>query len=138
MIIESVAKHGDKNSGTLVGESMQAEPRQCMAETCIDIALLINRIKLGYPGPLALIIDACRISPIPNLALHLTSLANRSNHPSNTLACFSTCAGGVAADGGPLQHSPFFSALIRKLTVAEMSIGFMLTHGPSVGIGGLK
>jgi len=107
---------------THLGGSMQAEPRQCMAETCIDVALLINRIKLGYPGPLALIMDACRISPIPNLALHLTSLANRSNHPSNTLVCFSTCAGGVAADGGPLQHSPFFSALIRKLTVAEMSI----------------
>jgi hypothetical protein len=107
---------------TLLGESMQAEPRQCLTETCIDVALLTNRIKLGYSGPLAVIIDACRISPIPNLALHLTSLANRSNYPSNTLVCFSTCAGGVAADGGPLQHSPFFAALIQKLAVAEMSI----------------
>jgi hypothetical protein len=107
---------------THFGESVQAEPRRFMAETCVEVTLLIDRIKLGYSGPLPLIFDACRTSPIPNLALNLPSLANQINYPSNTLVCFSTSAGGVAADGGPLQHSPFFLALIRKLTVAEVSI----------------
>ena len=107
---------------THFGECMQAEPRRVLAATCIDLTLLINRIKLGFFGPLVLILDACRTSPIPNLALHLPNLANRISYPSNTLVCFSTCAGGAAADGGPLQHSPFFLALIQKLTVAEVSI----------------
>lgn len=106
---------------THVGQSMQAEPHHT-TETCIDVNRLISRIKVGYSGPLALIIDACRTSPIPDLAFHLTSLANRINYPSNTLVCFSTSAGGVAADGGALQHSPFIMALIQKLTVAELSI----------------
>jgi hypothetical protein len=106
---------------THVGQPTQAELHHT-TETCIDVTRLISRIKVGYSGPLALIIDACRTSPIPNLAFHLTSLANRINYPSNTLVCFSTSAGGVAADGGPLQHSPFIVALIQKLTVAELSI----------------
>ena len=107
---------------THLGEAMHADSRRHMAETCIDVTQLIHRVKLRYSGPLAVILDTCRTSPIPKLALHLTSLANRSNFPSNTLVCFSTSAGGAAADGGPLQHSPFFLALIQKLTVAEMTI----------------
>ena len=107
---------------TAFGELMRAEPHRYLTECCIDVTRLIHRIKLGYSGPLALILDTCRSSPIPNLALHLNSLANRIDYPSNTLVCFSTSAGGAAADGGPMHHSPFFLALIQKLTVAEVSV----------------
>ena len=107
---------------TAFGELMRAEPHRYLTECCIDVTRLIHRIKLGYSGPLALILDTCRSSPIPNLALHLNSLANRIDYPSNTLVCFSTSAGGAAADGGLLHHSPFLLALIQKLTVAEVSV----------------
>jgi hypothetical protein len=130
VVIVFLASHGFQvDSDTFVackdtqcGEYMQAEPHDYMPETCIDVTRLIDRIKLGYSGPLVLILDACRVSPIPSLALQLTSLANRISYPSNTLVCFSTSVGGLAADGGPLQHSPFLLALIRHLTVAEVSI----------------
>jgi hypothetical protein len=132
LVIVFLASHGfqlDSDiyvaySDTHIGEYVQAEPRHALKETCLDISRLICRIKLGYSGPLALILDACRTSPIPSLALHLTSLANRITYPSNTLVCFSTSAGGTAADGdgAQLQHSPFFLALMQKLTVAEVSI----------------
>jgi hypothetical protein len=107
---------------THIGEYLQAEPRHVLTATCLDVSRLVRRIKRGYSGPLALILDACRTSPIPRLALHLSSLANRITYPSNTLVCFSTSAGGAAADGAQLQHSPFFLALMEKLTVAEVSV----------------
>ncbi len=88
----------------------------------IDVHALIERIHACWTGPLAVIVDACRTAPIPELALTPSLQFNKADFPSNTLVCYSTSAGHESVDGVDDAHSPFVVSLLGRIACPGITI----------------
>jgi hypothetical protein len=83
---------------------------------CIDVDHVITSLRSTWSGPLAIIVDACRTAPIPELAFKPSELTNSMSYAKSTLLCLSTESSCAAADGyDEGSHSPFCLALLESL-----------------------
>jgi hypothetical protein len=83
---------------------------------CIDVDHVITSLRSTWSGPLAIIVDACRTAPIPELAFRPSELTNSMSYANCTLICLSTASYSAAADGcDEGGHSPFCLALLESM-----------------------
>ncbi len=81
---------------------------------CIDVDHVITALRSAWSGPLAIIVDACRHAPIPELAFKPSELTNSMSYANQTLVCLSTSSHSNAFDGTG-SHSPFCMALLESM-----------------------
>jgi hypothetical protein len=98
------------------GSKVSARVERWLHGNCVDVDHVINLLRSTWSGPLAIIVDACRTVPIPELAFKPSELTNSMSYAKRTLVCLSTASYSAAADGcGDGSHSPFCLALLESM-----------------------
>jgi hypothetical protein len=104
------------------GNSLPVE--RWLRDVTVSIDGMMAALRRLYTGPLVLIVDACRVAPIPGLAFVPSEMINCMNYVENTLVCLSTSVGSPACDndGDDEKHSMFCSALLESLFCVGASV----------------
>jgi hypothetical protein len=98
------------------GSKFSGDVERWLHGNCIDVDHVITLLRSTWSGPLAIIVDACRTAPIPELAFKPSELTNSMSYANSTLVCLSTASYSAAADGyGEQVHSPFCIALLKSM-----------------------
>jgi hypothetical protein len=98
------------------GSKVSGDVERWLHGNCVDVDHVIALLRSTWSGPLAIIVDACRTAPIPELAFKPSELTNSMSYANGTLVCLSTASYSAAADGyGERGHSPFCVALLKSM-----------------------